>query len=157
MPHFESVTRLLRPVAEVFEFFCRPANLLKVTPADLGLRLLEGPERLRLGSRLTLEGRRWGIPQRILTEVTTFEPDVLIVDEQRQGPFRKWVHSHRFEPLGAGTKVTERIEFEPPGGMLGLVVTAGLIERHLRQAFAYRSQKLEELLGLQDSDHRGRR
>jgi ligand-binding SRPBCC domain-containing protein len=150
MPHFESVTRLLRPVSEVFEFFCRPANLLQVTSPDLNLRLVEGPERLQLGSRLTLEARRWGLPQRIVTEVTVFEPGVRFVDEQRQGPFRKWVHSHQFEALGAGTKVTEHIEFEPPGGMLGLMVTAGLIERGLRQAFTYREQKLEDLLGVPD-------
>jgi ligand-binding SRPBCC domain-containing protein len=148
MPHFESVIHLLRPVPEVFEFFCRPTNLLQVTSPDLNLRLVEGPERLQLGSRLTLEARRWGIPQRIITEVTVFEPDVRIVDEQRQGPFRKWVHSHRFEALGAGTKVTEHIDFEPPGGMLGLMVTAAVIERGLRQVFAYRDQKLAELLGV---------
>ena len=48
--------------------------------------LVEGPEQLSLGSRITVQGRRWGIPQRIVSEVTAFEPNVRFVDEQRQGP-----------------------------------------------------------------------
>jgi ligand-binding SRPBCC domain-containing protein len=88
-----------------------------------------------------------GIPQRLESEVTVFEPDVLFADEQRAGPFRKWVHSHRFEAVDGGTRVRDEIEFEPPGGLLGLVVTAAFIQRDLERAFAYRRQKLEELLG----------
>ena len=37
-----------------------------------------GPEVLKLGSRLVWKGRRWGIAQKIIQEVTQFEADKLI-------------------------------------------------------------------------------
>jgi ligand-binding SRPBCC domain-containing protein len=147
MPRFESVCRLARPVAVVFEFFCQPANLLRVTPPDMHVRLLEAPRRLELGSRLTIEVRRWGIGQRIESLVTVFEPDVIFADEQVKGPFRRWVHTHRFAACEGGTRVTDEIEFEAPGGMLGLVVTVPSIERDLQKAFAYRIKQLERIFG----------
>jgi ligand-binding SRPBCC domain-containing protein len=147
MPFFEATVCLPRPVTEVFDFFIQPANLLRVTPPELHMRLVEGPERLQFGSRITFQGRRWGIPQRIVSEVTVFQPEVVFVDEQRRGPFRKWVHQHRFEALPDGTRLTDQIEFEPPGGVLGLLVTARVLERDLQWIYAYRQEKLVELLG----------
>jgi ligand-binding SRPBCC domain-containing protein len=147
MPVFEASRNYPRFVQEVFDFFRQPANLVRVSPPELHMRLAEGPERLQLGSRITLLGRRWGVPQRVVSEVTAYELDVFFVDEQRHGPFRKWIHTHRFEAIPGGTRVVDRIEFEPPGGMLGLMVTAASIERDLQWVFEFRSGKLKEILG----------
>jgi ligand-binding SRPBCC domain-containing protein len=147
MPIFESSVLLPRPVAEVFDFFCCPANLVVVSPPELHLRLVDGPERLELGSRITVQGRRWGLSQRVVSEVTVFEPGVRVVDEQREGPFGRFIHEHRFEPEGTGTRVTDCIDFEPPSGLLGRLLTARTIERDLQKVFAYRQKKLAELFG----------
>jgi ligand-binding SRPBCC domain-containing protein len=147
MPVFQSTQVFPRSVEEVFAFFRDPANLVRVSPPELQLRLVEGPERLQLGSVLVLQGRRWGIPQRVVSEVTAFEPNVSFTDVQRQGPFRKWQHTHRFEAVPEGTRVTDVIEFEPPGGLLGLVVTAAWIEADLKGIFEYRTKELAKLLG----------
>ncbi len=146
MPEFRSEITIARPIAEMFEFFCHPANVLLVTPPNWKMRLVEGPERLQLGSRLIVEVGRWGLPQRITSEVTSFDPNVLFVDTQRQGPFRKWIHTHQFEPVPNGTRLLDAVEFEPPGGMLGFIVTSQAIERELKAVFAYRGPKLRELL-----------
>lgn len=147
MPIFQSEQTFPLPVEEVFAFFVRPANLLRVSPPELGMRLVEGPEVLGPGARLVAEARRWGIPQRLVSEVVAFEPNVSFTDVQREGPFRKWTHTHRFEAVPGGTRVTDVIEFEPPGGLLGLVATASAIERDLRRVFEYRRQELAKLLG----------
>jgi ligand-binding SRPBCC domain-containing protein len=147
MPVFEVRSAFPQTIQDVFDFFRQPANLVRVSPPDLHMRLIEGPERVQLGSRITLQGRRWGVPQRVVSEVTAYEPDLLFVDEQRTGPFRKWVHMHRFESIPGGTGVLDRIEYEPPGGLLGRVVTPALVERDLQWVFAFRSQKLQEILG----------
>jgi ligand-binding SRPBCC domain-containing protein len=147
MPLFEAVQYFPRPLGEVFDFFLRPANLVRISPPELHLKLVEGPERILLGSRIILAGTRWGVPQRVVSEVTAFEQDVLFRDVQKQGPFRKWVHTHSFEATPEGTRVTDRIEFEPPGGLLGLVVNAAFVERDLKWVYEYRSGKLKELLG----------
>src|SRR5262249_41163054 len=132
---------------EVFDFFVRPANLLAASPPELHLRLDEAPERLCLGARVVVRGRRWGVPHRAVTEVTLFEPGVVFVEEQRDGPFRRWVPTPRFEGAGGGGRVPDRIDFEPPGGILGLTVTAGFVPRDLEWAFEYRKKRLSEMLG----------
>jgi ligand-binding SRPBCC domain-containing protein len=147
MPHFEADFIVPRPVPEVFAFFLDPANLVRVSPPELHLRLAEGPPRLQQGSVLVLHGRRWGVPQRVVSAVVALEPNVSFVDAQREGPFRKWVHTHRFEAVPEGTRIHDHIEYEPPGGMLGRTVTAATIERDLRWIFDYRCGKLRELLG----------
>ncbi len=79
--------------------------------------------------------------------MTVWEPEHHFVDEQREGPFKKWMHTHRFEALAdGGTRVTDRIDFETPGGLLGFVVTAAAVERELKWIFEYRRQKLVQLL-----------
>src|SRR5690242_11929136 len=124
MPVFEATQTFSRPVAELFDFFCQPANLTRVSPPELHLSLVEAPERLALGSRITVKGRRWGIPHKITSKVIEFEPNVRFVDEQVEGPFRKFIHTHIFEALpDGGTRTTDRIEYEKPGGALGLIVT----------------------------------
>jgi len=147
MPVFERTTTIPRPPAEVFEFLCNPANLIEVTPPDLNMRLVEGPKRLALGAQIVLQTRRWGFAQRIVSKIIAFETDRQITDEQIEGPFKKWVHTHLLEESGAGTCMTDRIDFEAPSGLLGLVFTQEAIEGELEEMFQYRTEKFAELFG----------
>ena len=70
------------------------------------------------------------------------------MEEQRQGPFRSWKHTQRFAPsVEGGVRITDVIEYEPPGGVLGRLATVEAIRRELERAFAYRRERLTELLG----------
>jgi ligand-binding SRPBCC domain-containing protein len=152
MPRFEMVEDLSAPLSRVFDFFSRPANLPKISPPELHMKLLSGPEQLHLGAFLTLQGRRWGISQRIVSEVTVWEPEQRFVDEQREGPFQKWIHSHQFETLpDGGVRVTDRIDYEPPGGMLQFILTAEAVERDLKWVFTYRREKLTQVFDCNSS------
>ena len=143
MPRFEMVENLTAPLSRVFDFFSRPANLLKISPPELHFQLESAPEQLQLGARIALRGRRWGLSQRFVNEVTIWEPELRFVDEQREGPFKKWTHTHAFEALpDGGTRLTDRIDYETPGGMLGFVLTAAAVERDLKWIFGYRRDKL---------------
>lgn len=146
MPVFETSVLLPSPLDAVFDFFCRPANLVALAPPELNMKLIEAPERIELGSRIILQTRRWGITQRMVGEVTVWEPGTRFVEEQREGPFRKWVHHHLFEKVGESTRVRDRIEYEGPSGALGLLMPARMIESELQQMFAYRQNKLQELM-----------
>ena len=137
---------LTRPPAEVFALFAQPAALLRTAPPELSLRLEEAPERLFLGARLVIVGRRWGLSHRSVLEVTAFDEGRLLVEEQRQGPFRRWVQTHLFEAAESGTCLTARIEFDPPGGILGLTITEAFVRRDLEWVVAHRAERLRELL-----------
>jgi ligand-binding SRPBCC domain-containing protein len=145
MPVFEASQMLPRPVEEVFDFFRDPANLVRISPPELHMRLVEGPAQLELGARVVLQGQRWGIPQRVVSEITALEAPATFTDTQVEGPFAKWAHTHRFEAVPEGTRVSDRIEYEPPTGLLGLVARAGIIEHDLRWIFEFRAAKLKEL------------
>jgi ligand-binding SRPBCC domain-containing protein len=147
MPRFETALTLVRQVEDVFDFFRRPANILRVSPPDLNLQILEAPELLELGSRIVLQARHWGIAQKLASKITAFEVNTHFVDELQEGPFRKWVQTHRFEAVSEGTRLTYQVDFEPPGGILGMMMKASAIEKDLEAVCAFRAQKLQELLG----------
>lgn len=136
-----------QPVTQVFEVFCRPANRVLLAPAKLSVQLLDGPDFLQKGSRLSLRVRRSGLLQTIELEITGFTPAQTLIEEQVRGPFRSWQQRYQFEatPEG-GTLLTETIDCEPPGGMLGLLVTAAVIERDLGELYAEREPLLRQLL-----------
>jgi ligand-binding SRPBCC domain-containing protein len=155
MPRFETVENLTAPLSRVFDFFSRPVNLIEISPPELHFQLESGPEQLQLGARFTLRGRRWGLSQRMVSEVTVWEPEERFVDEQREGPFKQWVHTHCFEALpDGGTRLTDRIDYETPGGLLGFILTTAAVERELKWIFAYRCEKLTGLLNGQASEPR---
>jgi ligand-binding SRPBCC domain-containing protein len=148
MPIFETSECYPAPPARAFALFRRPAERLRLAAPELHLQLEDGPAELRLGSRLTVCGRRWGMTQRMTTEITAFEESALIVEKQRQGPCRYWKHTQRFEGTAdGGVRITDVIDYEPPGGVLGRLATAEAIRGELERAFAYRGEKLAELLG----------
>jgi ligand-binding SRPBCC domain-containing protein len=146
MPVFEAVTIIACPPQAVFDFLARPSNLARVTPQGLHLKLIDGPERLTLGARITARGSKFGIPQTITSEVIAFEEGVQFTDAQVKGPFAKFVHTHRVEPAPEGTRMTDTIEYEAPGGLVGLILTNDRIRNDLVEMLAYRAGAFKELL-----------
>jgi ligand-binding SRPBCC domain-containing protein len=146
VPVFTAETILACPREKVWELLIRPTTLVQVSPPELNLRLIEAPELLHLGARIVIQGRRWGLSQRMVSVVTAFEPGLLLIDEQREGPFRSWVHTHRLEAISEGTRMTDQVDFEPPGGLLGFLVTARRVEQELAEMFRYRGRRFKDLL-----------
>jgi ligand-binding SRPBCC domain-containing protein len=145
VPAFEDSIELPCSSTVLFDFLTQPKNLLVVSPPDLGIRLLEAPERLELGSRVTVVGRRWGVPQRITTEVIALEHERELTEEQREGPFRSFRHARILEQQGHAVRLTERIDFEPPGGLVGMLMTATRIQQGLVELGAYRFRALRNV------------
>jgi ligand-binding SRPBCC domain-containing protein len=147
MPQFVFSGVYPQPVSRVFAVFCRPANRVRLASTKLNMQLLAGPDCLRKGSRLTFRVRRYGLSQTIELEVTAFTPEEILIEEQVRGPFRSWRQCYRVEttPEG-GTLLRETIEYEPPGGLLGLQITAKVIERDLRELYEQREPLLRQLL-----------
>ena len=147
MPHYTTTLEIPHPLPELFTYLTRPKNLAQLAPPDLNLELVTAPEIMILGSQLVWKGRRWGVSQQITQEVATFDRDKLIVVEQKQGPLKRWIHANHFEAIAAGTRIVEKIEYEPPGGLLGYVVTADAIRKELEKMLAFREKKLKEIFG----------
>jgi len=147
VPQFTDSVLIPTASAVLFHFLRTPANLPLLAPPELHLEVVAAPPVLELGSRVELKGRRWGMAQRSVVEITALEIDQLLIEEQHAGPFRQWKHVYRLEAVDANrTQLDDEVTFEPPGGMLGLVVTAAFVQRDLTVFFQHRNRRLLELL-----------
>lgn len=146
MPVFKTELHLNCPPTKVFEFIAQPANLLQVSPPELHLKMIEAPQRVALGSRITIQGSKFGISQKIVSEVTAFEEGRTFTDTQVSGPFGRFVHTHTVEPDGDGTRLIENIDYASPGGLTGLLMTNDRIGRDLEAMAAFREERFKALL-----------
>src|SRR5690348_7588133 len=103
MSAFVSSVTVTRTPSEVFAFLLRPRNVLALAPPEARLELVEGPELLELGARVSWKVRRFGISRRVVVEVTALEPGKRLVEEQREGPLKRFVRTLRFEEVPEGT------------------------------------------------------
>ena len=147
MPVFETSITLDCPIEQVFEFLLHPANVALIAPPDLGLAFTDAPEVLKLGSRFEFKVQAFGQIQTMIHEITRFEPGKLVTETQVKGLLGHWIHDHKFESLDDGqTVVVDCIDFSPPPGMLGLLVTANKILDQLDDGYYYRHRQLQKLL-----------
>jgi ligand-binding SRPBCC domain-containing protein len=146
MPLFESRTELERPPEEVFAFLTRPANLQAIAPKDMDLVFVDAPEVLSLGSRLVFKVQGFGVVQQIEHEIISFDPPRGFTEKMTRGPLAYWQHDYLLEPHGNGAILWNRIQFEPPGGLLGMILTAERVLDHLEQSHARRSAALKQAL-----------
>jgi hypothetical protein len=137
-----------RPPEEVFAFFSDARNLETLTPGWLRFEILTpGPIRVAAGARIDYRLRWHGIPLRWTTEIVRWEPPRVFEDLQLSGPYRLWHHTHRFEPEGGGTRMTDTVRYALPFGPLGRAVHAISVRRSVERIFEYRYDQIRELFG----------
>jgi len=152
MAQFEVTVSLRSTVEAAFDFLSLPANSVKISPPDANLQIVEAPARFELGSRFEFLLGGFGPPQKILHEISLFEPPRRITETLVRGPLESWVHHHIVEDEGGGRiAVIDRIEFEPPGGLVGMLVTEEMILQSLQTGFEHRHREIRKLLE-QDSE-----
>jgi ligand-binding SRPBCC domain-containing protein len=142
---FHAEQWLPHPPEEVFRFFSDARNLQAITPAWLDFTVLtSGTIAMKPGTLIDYQLRLHGIPLGWTTEITVWEPPLRFVDEQRQGPYRLWIHEHRFAPRGDGTLATDDVRYSVPGGRL---IDRLFVRRDVQRIFAFRRKRLEQILG----------
>jgi ligand-binding SRPBCC domain-containing protein len=150
----ERTTEVGRPLPEVFALFADPGNLEALTPPWLRFRILTPPPiAMRAGLLLDYRIALHGLPLRWRSEITAWEPPHRFVDEQRRGPYRRWVQEHLFRPSDGGTEIVDRVRYAVLGGRL---VARLLVERDLSRIFDYRQQRIAALLGGGRTGRQGR-
>ena len=148
MPIIRSRGWVAAPIDEVFAFFDDPANLAKLMPPPVAIRLVRiEPAPPRPGSVFEFRyglgpfQRSWTV--RLVDRV----PGERFVDETISGPMVRFDHSHTFtRARGGGTWIEDRIDFHVgPGGLLGTVVdsVAGVV---MRLTFVWRHARQRQLL-----------
>ena len=140
----EAKTRLSRTVEEVFDFFGNAHNLERLTPSFLRFEVLTpDPIIMREGTLIDYRLSLRGIPVSWRSEISAWEPPHRFVDVLVKGPYRRWVHEHRFEESGGGMLMTDRVEYSVLGGA---IINMLLVEPELRRIWEYRDQEIRRRL-----------
>lgn len=140
---FKTEMWLKRPLEEVFSFFSDARNLERITPPWVSFQILTpGETPMRSGALIDYRIRVHGVPLRWQSEITLWEPGRRFVDKQRRGPYRLWIHEHRFSAKDGGTLVEDHVEYAVPGGAL---VNRLFVAKDVAKIFEYRKRRLEEI------------
>jgi len=134
--------------AQVFAFFVDPHNLSNITPPWIHFELLHLERAPLAGGTMQQYRIRWlGVPLQWESLIAEFEQNERFTDVQTSGPYRYWRHEHIFEDAGDAVRVRDRLQYELPFGLLGRIMHALLVRRHLDEIFAYRARIIEEVFG----------
>jgi ligand-binding SRPBCC domain-containing protein len=139
MPVFEKRTHIAAPAAVVFAFHDRPEALTLLIPPWEPARVVEKTPGLHVGVRAVIEVRAGPTVHRIVAEHTACEDGRMFQDTMRNGPFKKWVHTHTMEPDGpAASWLVDHIEYDL--GLLGNLGVGWLVKKHMVKMFDYRHE-----------------
>ena len=151
MAVYERSTTVDAPLEDVWAFHSTADGLLALTPGWMNMRVeaIRGPGGepdpgvLEAGAEIDASVRPFGVAPRQswTSRIVERERDgesAFFRDTMRDGPFRRWSHTHRFEAVEGGTRITDHVEYElgrPLGGI------SGLARIGLEPMFAYRHRK----------------
>ena len=135
------------PREKVFPFFADAENLEQITPPELGFHIVTPrPIDIKQGTLIDYKLSLHGFPVKWRTEITHWEPPFEFIDMQLSGPYKQWIHLHRFTETEPGKTLMEdevryRLPLEPLGDIAHF-----LIKRQLKYIFDYRREAVAELL-----------
>jgi uncharacterized protein (TIGR01777 family) len=133
MPVFEKRSPMPVDADTLFAWHARLAAFDRLNPPFERVEVEERSGGVEVGARHVIRMRVGPIEQRWVLEHTALEPGRMFRDEQRQGPLRRWVHTHRFVPQGDTSALEDHVEYELPPG-----VPAAWVRRRMERLFAYR-------------------
>ncbi len=135
-----------RPIEEVFDFFSRPENLGRITPASMGFEFLTEDRAMRDGLEIRYRIRPLlGIPLTWHTRITGYDAPNGFRDLQLSGPYARWEHTHAFESVPGGTLVRDDIVYALPLGPLGNLAHGLVVRSELERIFRYRAETIRTL------------
>ena len=134
------VRRSRLPVSReaLYQWHARPGAFERLTPPWTPVEVVERTGGIEDGARLVMRLHAGPVPIRWTAVHRGHQPGRQFQDEQVEGPFRRWLHTHRFlDDEQGGAVLEDQVEFELPGGPLGRLGEPFAL-RALRRMFRFR-------------------
>jgi len=135
------------PKDRVWDFFSRPENLLKITPADMKMKIEDIPAgEMYPGMILRYKvSPLLGIPLSWTSHISSLKEGDYFVDDMLEGPFKVWHHQHRFESKDGGTLIIDDLHYRIPLEPFSKILHPLLVQRNLEKMFQHRESVVKEL------------
>jgi ligand-binding SRPBCC domain-containing protein len=140
---FHTSTPVDASAETLFAFHCDPSNLTLVMPPTLQLLSLKTDGPAQEGRLIELYCKDWWIiPMRWTCRWKTVRPPHLLEDEILEGPFRMFIHQHRFEARGADTCIMhDTITYQWGRSWWGWLVSETAVKVYLSLLFKFRHNR----------------
>lgn len=146
MANLEETCHVAIPPEHAFEFFLRPQLVVEISDPAVGLRLLDAPEILSHGDTYSVEFIAFGTVRTVTYQAAIDADGLTMVETMVEGDLSEWAHRKTFVIRDGSTIVTDAIEFEPPSGLAGFLMTADKIADSVADGLAYRNARLPKAL-----------
>jgi ligand-binding SRPBCC domain-containing protein len=133
-------------IEEVFSFFCNAGNLEQITPPELCFRITTPqPMCMQQGTLIDYRLELYRVPFSWRTEISLWEPPYRFIDEQVQGPYKLWRHSHCFHEESGETIITDEVQYRLPFEPIGEFFHP-FIRGQLERIFRFREKAIRKAL-----------
>ncbi|MCH2114242.1 MAG: SRPBCC family protein [Pirellulales bacterium] len=127
---------------EIFPFFSDATNLERITPDSIKFKILTPlPIDMHVGTLIDYSLRIRGMPIKWRTLISEWAPPFRFVDEQLKGPYRQWIHEHRFTDEGPTTLMEDTVRYKVYGGAL---INSLFVQPDLMKIFTNRIKVLRK-------------
>ena len=134
------------PLARVWEFFSSAANLGRITPRSMGFDILTENPSTETGALIDYKVRPvFGIPTHWQTLIDEVEAPTRFRDTQVKGPYKSWVHEHRFTEVEGGVRMDDRVDYEMPFGPIGALGHRMAVRNQLEWVFDFRTTAINNI------------
>jgi ligand-binding SRPBCC domain-containing protein len=118
-----------------------------LTPPDMRFTITNDPVKdIFSGMIITYKLRPlFNIPVSWVTEIVFVDKPNSFVDVQRFGPYKFWHHRHSFKAISGKVLMTDEVYYSLPLGSIGGILHSLLVERRIRNIFAYRKTILKKI------------
>ncbi|HEV7857961.1 MAG TPA: SRPBCC family protein [Pyrinomonadaceae bacterium] len=133
MPLIKLETIIKAPVQLCFDL-ARDVDVHMASTARTGERAIAGITSglMKLGDEVTWEAKHLGVRQRFTSKIVAFDSPRTFTDEMQRGAFKRFRHTHFFEPAQeGGTRMIDELNFASPLGQLGRAVDALFLKNYL--------------------------
>jgi uncharacterized protein (TIGR01777 family) len=143
----ENLIWIEKPIDKTFDFFSSEKNLEILTPKYLNFRVIgKSTDVIEEGTLINYKLNLHGIPIKWKSLISKFKNQTHFIDEQLNGPYKKWVHLHEFKTINGGTLIHDKVIYKIPFGKIGKLIAGSFIRRDLNNIFKYRNEKLKKEL-----------
>lgn len=133
------------PVERAFDL-SRSISLHKISTANTKEEAIAGvlTGLINLNETVTWQAKHLFKLRQFTSKITAMEKPLHFTDEMVKGDFKSFRHEHYFKPIENGTIMIDRVEFESPYGIAGVLLNKLLLKSYLQRLLVTRNMVIKD-------------